>query len=207
MPRHPRDDLRPVVWIEPHPLQTRVEEVTRELIAKTDQVIVREKVYQFTEKYYTLYDEEKSYKKELCDAARQSDSSFPRFDDAVLDNLFHLLTLSKIDHLRPSDEESRQISRSGKKGQAHIMIEVGCRVKHSGIPALAKKIGVSSSRLEKQLRLYRKVGLVVNQANATSKRLGFIEFTARVVWRGSYLHREAFLKIQENAPLVVLKKK
>ena len=48
------------------------------------------------------------------------------------------------------------------------MVEVGCRVKHEGIAELAKKIGVSSSKLEKQLRLYR-VGLVVNQANATSR--------------------------------------
>ena len=68
------------------------------------------------------------------------------------------------------------------------MVEVGCRVTHDGLNALAKTIGVSKSVLEKQLRLYRSAGLIVNSYKGNIGKAGLCRiqrFTvlARKKWK------------------------
>ena len=204
MPRRPRDDLRPVVWIEEHPLQEKIFELTRDVIGEHDQVIVRKRPFPYTfESFFTIYDSELWHKIDLCKQEILNDPTLPSFDHNVFMELTREIELSEIRPLTEFDKERRDILRLGQKGDPYIMVVVGCRVKHEGIAELAKKIGVSSSKLEKQLRLYRKVGLVVNQANATS-RPGFIELNANVVWRGKYEHWKAYRKVQRDPKLLPL---
>ena len=145
--------------------------------------------------FFFIYDQFFSDFIKWCEKEKLNNPSSADLNGTILLKLILRISRSKIFPVSKKDPESgTQIYDENLEGRLYTMLEVGCRVKHNGMLALAKEIGVSKSALEKQIRLCRSTDLVVNSMKATSRREGFIEFNALVLWKGRLEDRDAYLK-------------
>jgi hypothetical protein len=139
-----------------------------------------------------------------ADLVVKSNSRFDAFDYEVFMKLAACLEVSKcVEQVERDPDTGEQRRDEDAHGVLNRMTVVGCRVTHSGLSELAERIGVSKSKLEKQLRLWREIDLIVNEANGTAERPGFIELNAMVVWRGSRKHKEAYLNFSHGRLVVI----
>jgi hypothetical protein len=181
MPRRPRDDLQPLVQIKPHPRQAHARDRLSGELEADDELIVRKRFRpnNSDDKYFTIHDDVLETYERFAIARNLNAKNTTRFNYDIFFKLWRHVQMSKVSLIDSSEHLYR-------------MLTVGCRVMHDGIADLAKRIDVSISTLEKQIALYRDIGLVVNVAKALSKRRGFIEFDVMVGWRGKLDHRLAY---------------
>lgn len=183
MPRRSRDDLQPLVRIVPHPRQALARERLHDELEKDDELIVRKRFQPRSsdDVYFTVNDGVLETFEGFAKTRNLTGRNRTTFSYEIFFKLWRHVSISKVTVVEPKENLYR-------------MSPVGCRVVHSGIADLAGKIGVSVSSLEKQIALYRDIGLVVNVAKALQNRRGFIEFDVMVGWRGKIQHREAYAR-------------
>ncbi|WP_162559278.1 replication/maintenance protein RepL [Microvirga sp. 17 mud 1-3] len=74
----------------------------------------------------------------------------------------------------------------------HYLDETGCRIRFSTQRELARELGVSSSHLKHTLRLLREIGFIVTGGQ------GWLEFDARLVWKGDFTLRDVYIEFQRR---------
>ena len=86
MPRPEREDIEPLVWIEPHPKQEKVKEVTDPEIGPYDEVTVRDTRLYGRERYFYTYYEELEHFEDLCKELKTANPEVVNFDYRIFFN-------------------------------------------------------------------------------------------------------------------------
>ena len=197
MPRRPREDIRPKVRIKSHPQMDEIEALLDPYKMRGFRVTIAMHDPTVAGSFFFIYDDFFSDFINWCEKEKLKNPNIADLDGTILLKLMLRISRAKIFPVSKKDPETgTRIYDENLEGRLYTMMEVGCRVKHNGILALAKEIGVSKSALEKQIRLYRSADLVVNSMKATSRKEGFIEFNALVLWKGKLEYRDAYLNVK-----------
>jgi hypothetical protein len=124
---------------------------------------------------------------ELFDCARQSGI---QFDEGLA---WRLTRLVQWPLTRLCKRNGQPIEENG--GRWYYLDETGCRIRFKSQSDLASQLHVSSSHLKHTVRQLRDLGFIV----AGGK--GWLEFNARLVWKGDYKLRDIYIQFQrDNIP-------
>ena len=172
MPRRPRPDLEPEIWID----DTSEEEEH-----------IRPDMRQHGKGVFFYRD----------DPSRQSFiGSFVHFDPAELDWLIKCsgIEQKQFDHnvihrLLALTRRSQigRVALERKDGKVRVSLRiVGCRAHFGSESQLAVSLGRSRSYVHEQLKLFKKAGIITNAGH------GWCDLNAYVAWRGSRAHHMAY---------------